>query len=146
MDFRREAVEKLRSYASKKVAVENLAEEMVRLRCQMDSIRSATTDSVAVRGGSSTREDMLVNTLAEIGELKHAHKNALKWLGIVDHAMEQLDDEEKTVLQRMYVNHERGAVERLREELGLEDDRSVYKRKDRALRHFTLALYGKLEQ
>lgn len=46
----------------------------------------------------------------------------------------------------MYIHRHRGAVGRLREELGLEDERSVYKRAERALKKLTYALYGREEK
>ena len=49
--------------------------------------------------------------------------------------------EEKLVLQRFYLSPERGSVERLCMELGVEQS-SVYRKRDKALHKFALALYG----
>ena len=48
------------------------------------------------------------------------------------------------VLTRFYIYPERGGVSRLCEELGVEQS-SVYRKRDKALERFTLALYGELE-
>ena len=45
------------------------------------------------------------------------------------------------MLLRFYMHPERGNVERLCGELGLEKS-AVYDRREKALRRFTLALYG----
>ncbi len=55
--------------------------------------------------------------------------------------LEILGAEDRLVLERFYVHPERGSVERLCGELGLEKS-AVYSRRDKALRRFTLALYG----
>ena len=45
----------------------------------------------------------------------------------------------------MYIHTTAGRAERLADELGLSDSRSVYKRTENALRRFTIALYGATE-
>lgn len=145
MDWKREAMDKLRCYEAKKTSIGRAAEELRRLEEEAAGIRSATTDGTPVMGGSSTREDMLVNNIAHREELKRAMKDAQRWVRIVDSGFSVLDEQERLVLDRFYIHPARGNVGRLREELGLEEDSSVYRRKDRALRHFTLSLYGVIE-
>ena len=146
MDFKREAAERLRLYNDKKDSIINMEEDLRRLELEMTRIRSATTDSIAVSGGSSTREDAMVNNLAARGEKELSLEATRIWLRVTERALSKLDGEERLVLARMYINRERNAVSRLREELGLEDDRSVYRRKDKALRRFTILMYGRTEQ
>ena len=74
-------------------------------------------------------------------ELKRLLKEARLWVFMVDKALAVLDDEEQLVLDRFYIHRTKGAVEALCESLNLEKS-AVYDRRDRALRHFTLALYG----
>ena len=64
----------------------------------------------------------------------------------IESALALLDDTERHVATVMYIDRQRGAVERLREELGLDDERSVYKRADKVLRKLTIALYGREEK
>jgi hypothetical protein len=47
-------------------------------------------------------------------------------------------------LERFYIKPEKGAADRLASDLNL-DVKTVYKRKDAALRHFTVSLYGGVE-
>ena len=55
--------------------------------------------------------------------------------------LEVLTDDERKVLDRFYINPARGNVDRLCEEFGIEKSQ-VYARKDSALHHFTICLYG----
>jgi len=144
MDWKREAVDKLRCYEAKRTSLERSAEEFCRLGDEMTSIRSAMTDSTPVQGGSSTREDIMVNNIARREELRLARRDAARWVKMVDGALSVLDEDERLVLDRMYIHRAKGNVDRLCEELEREKP-TVYRLKDRALRHFTLALYGVTE-
>lgn len=62
----------------------------------------------------------------------------------MDGGLAVLDGEERLVLERFYIHRAKGNVERLCDELHLEKSR-VYELKDKALRHFTIALYGLTE-
>lgn len=144
MDWKHEAKDKLRCYEAKKTSIGRAAEELKRLEEEAIGIRSATTDGTPVMGGSSTREDMLVNNIAHREELKRAVKDAQRWVRIVDSGLSILDAEEQLVLDRFYIHRGKGNVDRLCWELHLEKS-SVYDRKNAALRHFTYALYGVME-
>ena len=144
MDWKHEAVDKLKCYEAKRTSLDRSKAEMRRIEDDMNRIRSATTDGTPVSGGTSTREDALVNNIARREELKLAMKEALAWVKIVDSAMSVLDEEERHILDRFYIHRAKGNVERLCDELHLEKTR-VYELKDKAIRHFTLALYGVVE-
>ena len=89
---------------------------------------------------------MLLSNIVHREELQRRLSDAQRWVDIVDGGLAVLSDEDRLVLDRFYIHPMRGNVERLCNELGLEDERSVYKRKDKALRRFTVALYGICEQ
>lgn len=144
MDWKREAADKLKYYEAKRTSLERAREEMHRLEDDMTRIRSATTDGTPVSGGTSTREDAMVNNITRREELKVAMREAAAWVKIVDGGLAVLDEEERHILDRFYIHRAKGNVERLCDELHLEKTR-VYELKDKALRHFTLALYGVVE-
>ncbi|MEG1239949.1 MAG: hypothetical protein RSD46_01230 [Oscillospiraceae bacterium] len=144
MDWKREAVDKLKCYEAKRSSAERAEMEMRRLEGDMASIRSATTDGTPVSGGSSTREDMMINNIAHRDELKRAMQEAKAWVKIVESGLAVLDEEERLLLDRFFIHRAMDYVDRLCGELNLEKSR-VYERKDMALRHFTMALYGVTE-
>ena len=146
MNWKFEAIEKLKEYAARKNAITSIPEEIKRLEEDAQRIRAASTDATPVKGGGSAREDMLLSNIVHREELQRRLSDALRWVKIVDGGLAVLSDEDRLVLDRFYIHQMRGNVERLRNELGLEDERSVYKRKDKALRKFTIALYGTCEQ
>lgn len=144
MNWKREAIDKLKNYEAHKQALECLPKEIRRLESAYTGIRSATTDGTPVSGGGNTREDSMLSNIVHRDELKRRLKEARLWVAQVDKALAVLDDEERLVLDRFYIHRAKGAVEALCESLGLEKS-AVYDRRDKALRHFTLALYGVTE-
>ena len=74
-------------------------------------------------------------------ELLWTLEQAQLWLKTTDRALSALSNEEKLILHRLYIYPEARASERLCAELGMETS-SIYRRRDKALRHFTLAYYG----
>ena len=141
MNWKAEAKDKLKKYDAMMMATINIKENIARLEAEYTAIRSASTDSVPVAGGTSMREDAIINNITERQELKLALQSATAWVKIVNRGLECLQSEEKTILQRLYIYPEKGAVRRLCEELGVESS-SIYRRRDQALLTFTLALYG----
>lgn len=144
MNCLKEAEYKLRDYNAKKNAIVATLEEITRLESESTCVRSATTDGTPVQDGGNRREDAMLNNIAARMELKAAHDNAEAWLRIIDGALAVLTDDERRILDRFYINRQKGHAERLMEEMNLEKAQ-VYRVKDAALRKFALALYGVTE-
>lgn len=134
-------MEKLRRYDAMRLATANLPEEISRLELDATRIRSANIDATPVKGGGNKREEALLSNLVHRQELQWSLEQAQSWLKTADRALGALSPEERLVLTRLYIYPERGCVDRLCGELGVEQS-SVYRRRDTALRKFTLALYG----
>ena len=119
--------------------------ELERLVASYTGVRAALLDGMPRSGSSAShREEAMVGNIARRDELKRRLKEARLWVAQVDKALAVLDDEERLVLDRFYIHRAKGAVEALCECLNLEKS-AVYDRRDKALRHFTLALYGVTE-
>lgn len=141
MNWKYEAMEKLKEYNAKKRALENIPGEIKRLESAMQSIRSATSDGSPVNGGGNGREGMYLSNIVCREELERSFEQAQMWVNLVDAGLEILSEEERLILDMFYINPAKGNVDRLCGELGVEKP-TVYRRKDAALRHFTICLYG----
>lgn len=141
MNWKSEAVDKLRQYEAKKLSLVNIPLEISRLESAACSIRSAASDGTPVSGGGSGREDMLLSNIVHREELERSLEQAKKWVATVDTGLAILSAEERLLLERFYVHPARGHVDKLCGELGLEKSQ-VYAKKDSAIRHFTISLYG----
>lgn len=139
------AIDKLKDYQAQKAALLNIPDEIARLESEARSIHSATADGTPVKGGGSGREDRLLSNIVKREECKAMLERAKYAVRMVDRGLSVLDQDERYILDTMYIMSEKGRISRLAEKYGLEDDRSVYKRADKALRHFTIAMYGATE-
>jgi len=140
MNWKAEATEKLRRYASMCQAVENIPQEIRRLEIAASSLRSAVADKPAVKS-SASREDALLDNLVHRQELERSLQQAQHWLQTTDRALGILSPDETLVLQHLYIYPRKNGLDQLCEALEVETS-SIYRRRDKALRKFTLALYG----
>lgn len=137
-------MEKLRRYDAMRQALRNIPEEIERLKAEATALRSASADSLFVRGSGGRQEDACINNIIRRQELEQALRQVRHWLSVTERGLLALDQEQRTILQRLYLYPQKGAIERLCSELGLEQS-SVYRKRDQALHRFTAAIYGFLE-
>ena len=143
MNWKYEAIDKLKQYEAKILSLKNIPEEIKRLELAMENIRSATGDGMPAKGGSG-REDMYLTNIVRREELERSLEQARKWVEFVDSGLSFLTEDELLILDRFYINPAKGNVERLCMELGCEQA-TVYRKREQALRSFTLSLYGCME-
>ena len=144
MDWKQEAIEKLRDYEAHRKALDSIPLELERLGAAYTGIRAARVDGTPRSGSSaSNREDAMLSNIVHRDELKRRLKEARLWVEIVDGGLSVLDDEERLVLDYCYIHKVKGSINELCERLNVEQA-TVYRRRDLALRRFTLALYGPL--
>lgn len=141
MKWKNEAMDKLRRYDAMQQALQNIPAEIERLAESACSLRGVTTDMTPVKGGGGRREEALINNLMQRQELEWTLEQVKRWLDITDRGLLALKEDERLVLQRLYLRPEKGAVDRLCNELGVEQS-SIYRKRDQALERFTIAMYG----
>lgn len=141
MNWKQEAIDRLRNYTVRRRALTTLPQQMEEVQLRRRSIHAATADGCAIKGGGNGRENMLLDSMVHQEELARRLELTRKWVAAVEQALQVLTDEDRLVLDRFYIHPAKGYIERLCDELNLEPA-GVYKRKDRALRRFVMALYG----
>lgn len=144
-DWRYEVRDKLADYPRQRNAADTLPGELERLGLEYTSLHAAVYDTDPVQGGGSVYEDKLLRNIIQRGETERQLSRARLASEFVEAALNTLTEEERHIADVMYIYRQRGAVGRLREELGLEDERSVYKRAEKVLRKLTIAMYGATE-
>ena len=137
-------MEKLRRYDIMRQALRNIPEEIERLKAEAVILRRASTDSPGVRSSGGRQEDAQINNIVRRQELEQTLSQVRQWLSVTDRGLMALDEDQRLILQRLYLYPQKGAVERLCAELGMEQS-SVYRKRDQALHRFTAAIYGFLE-
>ena len=141
MNWKSEAKEKLRRYEAMRLATVNIPEEITRLEIDAKNIRNGNLSAPVVKSSGSRREDAMLNNIIHRQELEWTLQQAQLWLQSTDRALTALPAQERLILHRLYLYPETGNLERLCKELGVESS-SIYRRRDKALQHFTLAFYG----
>ena len=144
MNWKHEAIDKLKQYEGKCTALENIPLEIRQQELGMESIRSMDPDSTPVKSSGSSREDMMLNNISYREELKESFSQTKLWVEAMDRALGVLTPEEYLLLERFFIHPEKKAADRLAGDLHV-DIKTVYRRKDEALRRFTVALYGVTE-
>ena len=77
MDWKREAVEKLRDYEARKTALESIPDELARLESDFTRVRGAGMSGAPVTGGNGDgREQALLSNIVHRQELRRALKQA----------------------------------------------------------------------
>lgn len=139
------SIQRLRDYRSKLEAVDSLTEQIKALEDKYTAIRSATTDSTPVQGGNENRrEEMLIHNIATREELKNNLKIIEHEIATTEKGLAALTEEETKILTRFYINSQKGYVERLCDELFVSKT-ELYRRKESALKKFTMVCYGVVE-
>lgn len=132
-------IEKLKDYSAQKNAIESIPMEIERLELERTRIQSSLKEFSPVQGGSS-REDMLLSNIVHREELKILLREAKLEVKRMDAGLAVLTEEERILLERFYIYPQRGVTNRICEEWNI-DERSVRRRKIRALKHLTEAMY-----
>ena len=144
MDWKQEAAEKLMQYEARRQALENIPMEIHRLELEYTGLRSSVPDAIPTHGGGSRREDAMLTNIVRREELARQLESARAWVALTDGALATLNEEDSLVLDKFFIHRRKGACEELCDQLYLEKAQ-IYRRRERALRRFTLALYGGLE-
>lgn len=136
------AEQRLRDYEKRREALSNIPEQIKMLEEHFTAIRSATTDATPVQGGSDNRrEEMLINNIERRKELEFNLKIVKREVALTEKGLKVLTDEERRIIELFYIEKSRNSVERICEELIL-SPAGFYRKKDEALRKFTIAVYG----
>ena len=144
MDVRELAKDRLRQYAPKMAAKENLTDEIQELKYRRRSLGGGKKETPGGQKNPAGREDMLLGCIQRQNILEEELYLTGRWLGRMDRAMAALTESERELLGRLYIYPEKGAAERLAEDIGV-DLKTIYYRSSVALRKFTTALWGGVE-
>lgn len=141
MNWKSEAIDRLNRYPIMVQAMENIPKELDRLERSIQELRGCDPTKNFSAKNPGPMDDILIGNIIKRQELFGCYENARIWVDTTKSALSALDDEERTVLTKMYVNPEKGVVNQLCMALGVEQS-SIYRKRDQALLRFTIALYG----
>lgn len=144
-DWKPLAIQRLKNYQTRKISLEQLKEQINALDMQFAAIRAAKTDGEPISGTmSNRREDMMIDNIQKRDELKANYKIAKREIEVTEKGLEALEKDERRILELFYILRPYDHVGQLSGELNVEKS-EVYRRKDSALRKFTMACYGVID-
>lgn len=145
MDYKQQAVEDLKRHGLRLQAVRNLQERIEVLQAKFEGAYGPRLDGVPMKGGGNAREERMVANIAKRDELQQALAQSRRMVALVQRGLRALPKDQRRVLEVFYLQPGHGKAEQLCEQLGVERA-TVYRLRDKALRNFTLVMYGKDSQ
>ena len=135
MDWKICAVDDLRRYNLMKIGILN----------SKDKLRTMEKAALAARQSFEEKpkhlDSKLVDLIVETERLRSNIHTAQNLVTLVDRGLGALSEGERSVLEKFYIDDCTRTTRSLREHFGY-SQRSIYRIRDRALRKFTLAMYG----
>lgn len=142
MNWKKEAVNQLKEYHSRRDSMVNL---ITRCKQLEKEVKRCENLPIPTNGKLSEEQEQLLNHRSELKQLKANYAMASCQLRWIEQGLAALSDDERMVLEGFYVE-EAGPFTKsdLMDKLCIERS-ALYTMKDRALRKFTLSMYGMLE-
>jgi len=145
LDKRAAAVNALKDYSSMKYIIENTDEHIAVLSEKMTSPASPVLNGMPTIHDPKAGEKRIIAAINEIDVLKERYRQALEYMAWFQPAWDALTEDEQYVLTEFYLSEEQkqtGAVYNICDRFNIERS-SAYNKKNRALQHLALLLYGK---
>lgn len=145
LDKRAAAINALKDYSSMKYIIEHTDEDIATLNEEMSSPASPVINGMPSTHDPKAGEKRLIACINEIDVLKERYRQALEYMNWFQPAWDALTEDEQYVLKEFYLDDEQkqiDAVYNICDHFNIERS-SAYNKKNRALQHLALLLYGK---
>ena len=145
LDKRAAAINALKDYSSMKYIIEHTDEDIATLNEEMSSPASPVIKGMPSTHDPKAGEKRLIACINEIDVLKERYRQALEYMDWFQPAWDALTEDEQYVLKEFYLDDEQkqiDAVYNICDHFNIERS-SAYNKKNRALQHLALLLYGK---
>ena len=142
LDKRSAAINALKDYGSMKYILEHTDEEITNIHDDMTAISSPEfTDMPHGSFNPKSGEIRLTAAIDEIDVLRERCRQAKEYMEWFQPAWDTLSEDERYVLEQFYW-HDEQDIYAICDHFGIERS-SAYNKKNRAVQHLTLLLYGK---
>lgn len=124
-----------------KFTIVQMREELETINAELTSIKATNFDKMPNGSGENYQEKKLVDAIAKKEELEELLALNERKVANIERLLNELSDEERTIIDRMIISKEMYAADRLVDELGYER-RNIYRMRDNALRRLCQLRYG----
>ena len=146
LDKRNAAISALKDYSSMKAIIANTKGEIAEMWNRMVGVGSTNVSDMPRGSHNPTSgEDRIVDGIEEIDVLKERYRQAVEFMDWFQPAWNSLCEDERIVLEMFFLTDGGNQLDKVNEicEQFCIERTSAYKKKDRALAHLTILLYGK---
>lgn len=144
LDKRKAAINAIEAFSSMDFIVKHSDEDIAAVRVKMEGVGSPNLDGLPHAHNPQAGEERILKGIEEIDTIKERYRQAVEYMNWFKPAWNQLSEDERYVLESFYMDSEDcdGPAMRIADHFGIERS-SAYNRKNRALEHITMLLYGK---
>ena len=145
LDKRSATIAAIKDYSSMQFIISHTAEEIKAERDRMSSTGSPRWDGMPHAHNPQAGEERILNGIEEIDILKERYRQAVEYMEWFQPAWDQLSEDERYVLDAIYgEENEYGtnAIYSICDYFSIERS-SAYNKKNRALSHLVILLFGK---
>ena len=145
LDKRSAAIAAIKDYDAMKFIIDSTGDEIRNAYDYMSGVSGMRLDGMPHAHNPQAGEERIINGIEEIDILKERYRQAREYMDWFQPAWGQLSDEEQYCLETFYGDgntYGSSAASAIAEYFSIEQS-SAYKRKNRALDHLTVLLFGK---
>lgn len=145
LDKRSAAVDALKDYSSMKFIIGHTDDEIKSAYEKMEGVSSPQLDGMPRSHNPQASEERIVKGIEEIDVLKERYRQAVEYMAWFLPAWNELTEDERYVLETFYGEDNQygaSAIYAICDRFGIERS-SAYNRKNRALSHLAILLFGK---
>lgn len=145
LDKRAATIDAIRDYSSMEFIIANTDEKIRDEHEHMTGVSSPMYSDMPSGGHNDTAsEDRILDGIERIDVLKERYRQAIEYMEWFQPSWDKLSEEEQDVLRTFYIDNEYGdnPVNIITDKYNIEQT-SAYKKKNRALDHMVVLLYGK---
>ena len=145
LDKRSATIAAIKDYDSMKFIIANTGDDIKAEQERMIGLGSPKIDGLPYAKNNQAGEDRIVNGLEEIDIMKERYRQALEYMEWFQPAWNQLSEDEKFVLETFYSednSYGSNTAYFIAKHYNIEQA-SAYRKKNRALEHLVVLLFGK---
>lgn len=144
LDKRSAAVDALKDYSSMKFIIDHTDDDIKAAYDKMSGVSSPRFDGMPHGHNPQAGEERILKGIEEIDVLKERYRQAVEYIEWFEPAWSELSEDERYVLDAFYSDEDfnTGAVYDICDHFHIERS-SAYNKKNRAVQHLTVLLFGK---
>lgn len=142
LDKRKATIGAIQAFNSMEFIINNTPDEIQNIRSQMGGATTPKLDGLPSTHDPRNREDSLLEAIDQINVLEERYKQAVEYMAWFKPAWEQLSEEDQLILEILYMDATKNAVDEAMDSLKIERS-SVYNKRNHSLNILTNLLYGK---